>query len=45
MTWLHSLSLVLIVFLIRLGLITPDSEPDYPEIMTRMHGRFDFDRW
>lgn len=30
---------------IRLGYITPDNEPDYMKIITRLHGSFDFDRW
>ena len=37
--------LVIIDFMIRRGIITPDNEPDYQEIVTRLHGRFDYDRW
>jgi len=36
---------VLIDLFIRLGHLTPDNEPDYVEIVTRLHGRFDFERW
>ena len=36
---------VLIDFLIRHGIITPENEPYYLEIVTRLHGRFNFDRW
>jgi len=38
-------ALVLLDFFIRHGYITPDSEPNYMEIMTRLHGRFDHDKW
>ncbi|KAJ7119714.1 NUDIX hydrolase domain-like protein [Mycena epipterygia] len=38
-------ALVLIDLLIRLGYITPDSEPDYLKIMTALHGGFDYERW
>ncbi|KAI0074920.1 hypothetical protein K474DRAFT_1664824 [Panus rudis PR-1116 ss-1] len=38
-------ALVLIDFLINQGYITPDNEPDYLEIVTRMHGRFDYEHW
>jgi len=38
-------ALVLIDFFIRHSYITPDSEPDYMEIITRLHGRFDHDNW
>ncbi|QRW13353.1 NUDIX family hydrolase [Ceratobasidium sp. AG-Ba] len=33
-------ALVLVDFLMRHGKITPENEPNYLEIMTRMHGRF-----
>lgn len=36
---------VLINFLIRKGLITPENEANYLEIVTRMHGRFEYNRW
>ncbi|KAG8792398.1 hypothetical protein FRC12_006252 [Ceratobasidium sp. 428] len=35
-------AIVLVDFLIRHGKITPENEPNYLEIMTRMHGRFGF---
>ncbi|CAL1709955.1 unnamed protein product [Somion occarium] len=38
-------AVVLIDFMINHGLITPDNEPDFLEIVTRIHGRFDYDRW
>lgn len=34
---------VIIDLLIRLGYITPDNEPDFMKIITRLHGRFDFE--
>ncbi|KAJ7626826.1 nudix hydrolase 20 [Roridomyces roridus] len=37
--------LVLIDLFIRLGLVTPDNEPDYLKIVTGMHTRFDYERW
>jgi len=37
--------LVLIDLLIRLGHITPDNEPQYMDILTRLHTRFDYERW
>ena len=37
--------LVIIDFMIRKGIITPDNEPDFQEIVTRLHGRFEHDRW
>ncbi|KAM6501175.1 nudix hydrolase 20 [Amanita muscaria] len=37
--------IVIIDLLIRLGYITPDNEPDFLQIITRLHGRFDYDRW
>lgn len=36
---------VLVDFMVKKGIITPDNEPDYQEIVTRLHGRFDYDRW
>lgn len=36
---------VIMDLFIRLGYITPDNEPDYMKIVTRLHGSFDFDRW
>lgn len=36
-------ALVVVDFLIRHGKITPENEPNYLEIVTRMHGRFGFD--
>ncbi|KAE9402651.1 hypothetical protein BT96DRAFT_879286 [Gymnopus androsaceus JB14] len=36
-------ALVIIDLLIRLGYITPDNEPDFMKIITRMHGRFEYD--
>ncbi|KAH8829229.1 nudix hydrolase 20 [Flagelloscypha sp. PMI_526] len=38
-------ALVLIDLFMRLGYITPDNEPDYMEISTRLHGRFGYDAW
>ncbi|EGO01178.1 hypothetical protein SERLA73DRAFT_167310 [Serpula lacrymans var. lacrymans S7.3] len=38
-------ALVLIDFMIRHGYITPDNEPRYMEIATRLHGSFEYDRW
>lgn len=38
-------ALVLIDLFIRLGYLTPDNEPDYTKIITRLHGQFDFERW
>jgi len=39
-------ALVLIDFLIRHGYITPENEPNYLEIMARMHGRLlQYDLW
>ncbi|KAG9307978.1 NUDIX hydrolase domain-like protein [Chiua virens] len=38
-------AVVLIDFLVRKGYITPDNEPDFMEIVTRMHTRFEFERW
>jgi hypothetical protein len=38
-------SKVLIDLFMRLGYITPDNEPDYMQILTRLHGKFDFEKW
>ncbi|GLB39742.1 putative NUDIX domain containing protein [Lyophyllum shimeji] len=38
-------ALVLLNLYIRLGYVTPDDEPDYMKILTRLHGTFDFERW
>ncbi|EIN13181.1 hypothetical protein PUNSTDRAFT_94168 [Punctularia strigosozonata HHB-11173 SS5] len=38
-------ALVLIDFMIRNGFITPDNEPDFVSILTRLHGRFEYERW
>ncbi|KAI0772776.1 NUDIX hydrolase domain-like protein [Trametes elegans] len=41
----YNCAVVLIDLMVRKGIITPDNEPDYQEIVTRLHGRFDYDRW
>ncbi|KAK0194205.1 nudix hydrolase 20 [Armillaria mellea] len=38
-------AVVLIDLLIRLGRITPENEPEYMKILTRLHGQFDYERW
>jgi len=38
-------AVVLIDFLIHHNIITPENEPNYLEILTRMHGRFDVEQW
>ncbi|KDQ56717.1 hypothetical protein JAAARDRAFT_194689 [Jaapia argillacea MUCL 33604] len=38
-------AIVIIDFMIRHGHVTPDNEPDYMSILTRLHGRFEYDRW
>jgi isopentenyldiphosphate isomerase len=38
-------ALAVIDLLIRLGHINPDNEPDFMEINTRLHGRFDYESW
>jgi len=38
-------ALVLIDFFIRHGYIAPDKEPDFVNIITRLHGRFDYEKW
>ncbi|CRG84360.1 putative protein YJR142W [Talaromyces islandicus] len=40
--WKPNCSMVIIDFLVRHGIITPDSEPDYLEIVARMHRRLPF---
>ncbi|KAI0634204.1 NUDIX hydrolase domain-like protein [Trametes polyzona] len=41
----YNCAIVLVDFMVRKGIITPDNEPDYQEIVTRLHGRFEYDRW
>ncbi|KAI0372445.1 nudix hydrolase 20 [Pilatotrama ljubarskyi] len=41
----YNCAIVLVDFMVRKGIITADNEPDYQEIVTRLHGRFDYDRW
>ncbi|KAF7291320.1 Thiamine pyrophosphokinase [Mycena indigotica] len=36
---------VLVDLFVRLGHITPDNEPDYMNIITGLHTRFDYDLW
>ncbi|KAK7682760.1 hypothetical protein QCA50_014143 [Cerrena zonata] len=38
-------ALVFIDFMINHGYITADNEPDFLEIVTRLHGRFDYEKW
>ncbi|PFH51180.1 hypothetical protein AMATHDRAFT_143183 [Amanita thiersii Skay4041] len=38
-------AIVILDLLIRLGYVTPENEPDYMHIVTRLHGRFDYDKW
>ncbi|KAG5220443.1 nudix hydrolase [Salix suchowensis] len=38
-------SIAIIDLLIRLGYVTPDNETDFMKIQTRLHGRFDYERW
>jgi len=38
-------ALVLLDFMIRHGYLTPEDEPDYQEIVTRLHGRFEYEKW
>ncbi|KIJ63574.1 hypothetical protein HYDPIDRAFT_92194 [Hydnomerulius pinastri MD-312] len=38
-------AMVLIDFLIRRGYLTPDNDPDFMEIVTRLHGRFGYEKW
>jgi hypothetical protein len=43
----HADSTVLIDLFIRLGYITgtPDNEPDFMNIVTRLHSRSDYEKW
>jgi len=41
----HDATPVLIDFFIRHGYIIPDTEPNYMEIITRLHGRFNHEKW
>ncbi|KAI0672346.1 NUDIX hydrolase domain-like protein [Trametes maxima] len=41
----YNCAVVLIDLMVRKGILTPDNEPDYHEIVTRLHGRFEYDRW
>ncbi|KAG6824934.1 hypothetical protein H0H92_005365, partial [Tricholoma furcatifolium] len=38
-------ALVLLDLFIRLGYVTPENEPDFMKIITRLHGTFDLERW
>ncbi|KAH8102205.1 NUDIX hydrolase domain-like protein [Cristinia sonorae] len=38
-------AMVILDFMIRLGFLLPEDEPNYLEIVTRLHGRFDYDKW
>jgi len=38
-------AVVLLDFIIRHGYLTPDNEHDFLQIITRIHGKFDYDRW
>lgn len=38
-------AVVLLDFMIRHGYITPDNECDFMQIITRIHGRFDYNQW
>jgi isopentenyldiphosphate isomerase len=38
-------ALVLIDFMVRHGHLTPENEPRYLEIVQRLHGQFDLERW
>ena len=37
--------LAIIDFLIRHGYLTVENEPQYQAIVTRLHGRFDYEKW
>lgn len=44
--YVHTLTdTVLIDFFIRHGILTPENEPDYIEIVARLHRRFEFPTW
>jgi thiosulfate reductase cytochrome b subunit len=36
---------VLVDLFIRTGLLTPENEPHFLELTTRMRGRFEYERW
>ncbi|EED81357.1 predicted protein [Postia placenta Mad-698-R] len=36
---------VVLDFMIRRGYLTPEDEPGYQEIVTRLHGGFEYDKW
>ncbi|CCM02032.1 uncharacterized protein FIBRA_04108 [Fibroporia radiculosa] len=38
-------ALVILDFMVRQGYLTPDDEPDYHDILTHMHTRFDYEIW
>lgn len=38
-------ALVVLDFMIRRGYLTPEDEPGYQEIVTRLHGGFEYDKW
>ncbi|KAF9804464.1 hypothetical protein IEO21_09393 [Rhodonia placenta] len=38
-------ALVILDFIIRRGYVTPEDEAEYQEIVTRLHGRFEYERW
>ena len=42
---IYLVTIVLVDFLVRHGYITPETEPNYLEIATRLHGRFGFDTY
>ncbi len=37
--------IAIIDLLIRLGYVTADNETDFMKVQTRIHGRFDYERW
>ncbi|KAH9854617.1 NUDIX hydrolase domain-like protein [Lenzites betulinus] len=41
----YNCAIVIVDWMVRKGILTPDNEPDYQEIVTRLHGRFDHDGW
>ncbi|KAL1675697.1 NUDIX hydrolase domain-like protein [Schizophyllum commune] len=41
----YNCATVLIDLFIRLGYITPENEPDFLQVITRLHGRFDMQKW
>jgi hypothetical protein len=38
-------AVVLLDFMIRHGFLTPENDPHYLEILTRLHGRFEFESY